>query len=402
MFKPIAVAELDVDHLPESIVFKQEFDSCRILLKYREQPIEWIQVPVSDNKITGEQLGQEIIKHKGLDVLHRVMQRQMTAQPLIKYPGISVIVCTRNRANFLADCLVQLLKLDYPDYEIIVVDNAPSDEQASLLTKDMAVRYVRENRPGLNHARNKGIAEARHQFLAFTDDDALVDKNWLRTIANNFENPAVMAVTGFVAPKSLYTEAEQIFELKYGGMGHGFSRRYFSRNNMTPVQLLWASGMGVGANMAFRKRIFENVGEFDPALDVGTPTRGGGDIEMFFRIVNNDHLLVYDPGSIVWHQHRVSLSALTHQVEDNGRGLGSYLISILRKKQVKWSTYFYFIVVEWFGKWVLKNLVRGVIPAKLVLNEVWGFLRSFDSYIQSKKQLKRQSFSKKEFQVIVC
>jgi glycosyltransferase involved in cell wall biosynthesis len=391
MFKPIAIAELDLANSPGSMVFNQGFDSCRILLKYNQQPVEWVQVPLIDGEISKSQLELEVIKQKGLDVLHRIMQQKTTFASALQYLGITVVVCTRNRANFLSDCLVHLLEVDYPDYEIIVVDNAPADEQARMLTKDMPVRYVREDRPGLNNARNKGIEQARYPLVAFTDDDVRVDKNWLRSIAKNFENPSVMAVTGFVAPASLATEAEQMFELKYGGMGHGFSRRYFCRNNLTPVQLLWASGMGVGANMAFRKEVFGIVGQFDPALDVGTPTHGGGDIEMFFRVVNHYHLLVYDPGVMVWHRHRDNLPALYRQVEDNGRGLGSFLLSVLRKKQVKWSTCFYFIVVEWFCKWILRNLVKGAIPAKLVWGEVWGFLRSIDSYIQSKKQLKRET-----------
>ena len=104
-----------------------------------------------------------------------------------------------------------------------------------------------------------------------------------------------MAVTGFVLPAQLETYAQRYFEDIYGGMGKGFRPRTFRRSNMDEGQLLWASGFGVGANMAFRRGLFEKVGLFDPALDVGTETRGGGDVEFFHRVVARGHLCVMNP-----------------------------------------------------------------------------------------------------------
>jgi O-antigen biosynthesis protein len=98
--------------------------------------------------------------------------------------------------------------------------------------------------------------------------------------------------------------------------------------NGRPVADLYGSAgiLGTGANMAFRRSLFHKVGYFDPALDVGTPTMGGGDLEMFFRVLKERGALLYEPAAIVRHRHRQTLSALRIQIAGWGTGFGSYLI----------------------------------------------------------------------------
>jgi O-antigen biosynthesis protein len=85
-----------------------------------------------------------------------------------------------------------------------------------------------------------------------------------------------------------------------------------------------AGRYGAGANMAFRRSVFDHIGLFDPALDVGTVTNGGGDIEMFFRVLNEGHTLVYEPSMLVRHRHRREYEQLWKQIHNNGIGLYSY------------------------------------------------------------------------------
>ena len=91
------------------------------------------------------------------------------------------------------------------------------------------------------------------------------------------------------------TDAQVYFE-KYGGFGCGLEARTFppSKERTTSPDPRWAIECGTGANMAFRRSVFSEVGPFDPALDVGTPTNGGGDIEMFYRVLKEGHALRYD------------------------------------------------------------------------------------------------------------
>src|SRR3954451_6054233 len=97
----------------------------------------------------------------------------MTSAAALKTdPPISVIVCTRDRPEPLARCLAALAQLDYPAYEIVVIDNASRDHAAATIAASFGARCIREEWSGLDWARNRGWTEARHSIIAFTDDDA--------------------------------------------------------------------------------------------------------------------------------------------------------------------------------------------------------------------------------------
>jgi O-antigen biosynthesis protein len=247
-------------------------------------------------------------------------------------PLVTVAVCTRNRAHYLPLCLEALNNLHYPYLDLLVVDNAPRSNANERFVRANYpnIRYVREPRPGLNWARNRAIIESLGEILAYTDDDCVVDSGWIQAIADDFvESPETMAVTGLVVPYELETEAQVLFERK-GGFGKGFKRKWYPAysGNGKGMGRLYAGAaqFGTGANMAFRRTLFDRIGYFDPALDVGTPTRGGGDLEMFFRLLKGGGVLLYEPKSIVRHRHRRNISELRTQMADFGIGFISYLI----------------------------------------------------------------------------
>jgi O-antigen biosynthesis protein len=116
---------------------------------------------------------------------------------------VTVAVCRRDRTAQLAECLASLCQLDYPTLDLLVIDNAPSSPVTAQLVRACypQVRYVCEARPGLNWARNRAIAEARREIIAYTDDDVVVDRGWVRVLAGVFaEEAEAMAVTGLVVP----------------------------------------------------------------------------------------------------------------------------------------------------------------------------------------------------------
>src|SRR6266508_3807433 len=246
-----------------------------------------------------EQHSWPIIRHLVADGLHAPLGARglrledLLEQPHPRYTGtfptVTVAVCTRERPTDLARCLEALVQLKYPALELLVVDNAPRSEATQqLVSRYPQVRYVREPRPGLSWARNRAIREAGGQIVAFTDDDVVVDAGWVAALARVFaENAEVMAVTGLVAPYELEAEPQQLFE-QYGGFGRGFERQWYRLDPEDRWQAVrrygWSGMFGTGANMAFRRSVFQRIGPFDPALDVGTVTNGGGDIEMFFRL----------------------------------------------------------------------------------------------------------------------
>lgn len=248
-------------------------------------------------------------------------------------PFVSIIIATHNRTRSLAACLDSLLALDYPRYEIIVVDNAPSStETADFIRQHFGessqVRYIREDCPGLAVAHNCGLKKAGGSIIAFTDDDVLVDTRWLTEMVKGFfvaEN--VGCVTGLIFPAEMETPAQMWIE-QYGGFNKGFKRQLFDLHHHRPDNLLYpyTAGMfGSGANMAFKTTVLEEIGGFDPALGAGSKGVGGDDLAAFFDVVTKGYTLVYEPAAIVHHWDRRDYAGLRRQAYGYGVGLMAYL-----------------------------------------------------------------------------
>lgn len=304
-------------------------------------------------------------------------------------PPISVVVCTRDRALSLERTLQSLAQLNYPDYEVVVVDNCSRDETVKQVVDKSGFRYTRQDRPGLDWARNLGIQEARHAIVAFIDDDALADPGWLRGLAYGFRDIEVMAVTGLVMPVQLETQAQNDFEI-YGGMNKGYSSFTIRKEEVTNQALFWASSWGVGTNMAFRKTLFDAIGNFDVGLDVGTPTGGGGDIEFFFRCVASGYPLRYEPAALVRHTHRRDKASLDRQIIQNGRAFPAYLMTNIRNFPEMRITALEFGLRHWFWGWLLKRWITSHIhrdwrTAHFARIEMRGAFSSLGAYRRSRR-----------------
>jgi GT2 family glycosyltransferase len=189
------------------------------------------------------------------------------------------------------------------------------------------VAYVREDRPGLAVAHNRGLEEARGAVVAFTDDDVVVDRLWAAQLAKAFATaPQVGCVTGMILPLELDAPA-QVWGAGAWGVGKGFERRVFD-GRRPPGQPLYPYAAGVfgsGANMAFRADVLHALGGFDPRLGAGTPACGGDDLAAFFDVIAAGHRLIYEPTAIVRHRHRADYASLRRQAYGYGSGLVAYL-----------------------------------------------------------------------------
>jgi glycosyltransferase involved in cell wall biosynthesis len=262
-------------------------------------------------------------------------------------PFVSVIVPTHNRPEQLQACLRSLLALDYPRYECIIVDNAPSTSATRDLVEQEACRdmpqvaYVREDRPGVSWARNCGMMVARGEILAFTDDDVVVDRSWLIELVRGFSRADnVACVTGYNLPLELETPAQFWYEeyggarwfQENGGTRWGFTRRIFDlkeHHPKTPLYPYRAGMFGCGASMAFTAVFLRSVHGFDPALGGNGPARCSQDIAVFFQVITRGHTLVYEPASLVHHLHRRTYFELRKQIYNYGIGLTAYLTKSL-------------------------------------------------------------------------
>jgi GT2 family glycosyltransferase len=252
---------------------------------------------------------------------------------------VSVVVCTRDRPDSVITALVGLTGLRYPSFEIVVVDNAPTSSatREAVLAQfggDSRVRYVCESRPGLSRARNRGVAEAAAEIVAFTDDDVRVDPWWLDGIMRGFRaSPGASCVTGLIATAQLENSAQLYFHLREG-WGTACERRVFDlegNRDESPLYPYSPGIFGAGANFAMSRTALKEIGGFDEALGAGTISGGGEDLDMFMRVILAGHRLVYEPSAIVWHFHRTDLAELTRQMRAYGTGCTAALTAIVIK-----------------------------------------------------------------------
>lgn len=252
------------------------------------------------------------------------------------HPLITVVLCTRDRPDSVIVALRGLAATRYRPIEIIVVDNAPTSNSTmnAVLAEfgdDPRFRYVREPRPGLSCARNRGVAEASGEIIAFTDDDVIIDPWWLDGIIQGFHAvPGVGCVTGLIATAEIENEAQLYFHLR-AGWGTLCERRVFDLTEHRDDSALYpysAGIFGAGANFAVAREVFKEVGSFDEALGAGTPTGGGEDLNMFVRVILGGYRLVYEPSAIVWHVHRASIGDLSKQMFAYGTGCTAALTAL--------------------------------------------------------------------------
>ncbi len=250
-------------------------------------------------------------------------------------PYASVVVATRERAGQLARALDSLLAQDHPRFEVVVVDNAPvTGGTRELVERKYAerVRYVCEPVPGLAVAHNRGLALARGEVVAFTDDDVVADPRWLGELTAPFAaDPRLGCATGLILPARLRTPAQVLLE-SHGGFAKGFTPTTYDPGDPPrdePLFPFTAGRFGSGANMAFRTDVLRAVGGFDPATGAGTAARGGDDLYGFVRVLAQGHRLRYTPYALVWHHHRETWSDLETQAYGYGAGLTAYLTAIL-------------------------------------------------------------------------
>lgn len=378
------------------------------LVRLHGQPLGLLNLDRSRSYTTGD-LGRLIVERFSGSILEHLVEDGLTRVDLSwigeavgsfpkrcpqdeadrRCPLVTVAVCSRDRPERLAECLLALDRLQYPAdrLDIVVVENAATTDVAKgVVAGYPRMRYVHEPRPGLNWARNRAVLEARGDILAFTDDDVSVDAGWVRAIVAAFEDePQAMCVTGLVVPDELDTHAQLLFE-KYGGFGRGFTRVYAAADDRTSAasQHGGTGKFGTGANMAFRRSVFATAGGFDPALDVGTVTNGGGDLEMFFRIIKAGHLLVYEPKAIVRHRHRREYAQLRRQLTDHGVGFYAYLVrSALAYPEERGA--FVRLGLWWFWYWHARRIGAALtgrkrFPLDLIFAELRGSLIGLRRY----------------------
>lgn len=252
-------------------------------------------------------------------------------------PRMTVVVCTRERPAGLERCLASLAQQVYPEFSILVVDNAPTTARsrnvvAQFRSTSIELLYTVEPRRGLSWARNRALRLADSDVIAWIDDDEVADRFWLAELARGFfDHPAAGAVAGIMLPAELATPAQIWFE-QYGGhhKHRGFVATAFSPATASLQSPFFPlPPFGTGGNMAFTRDALTKIGGFDPALGAGTFSLAGEDTRAFTDVLVGGGTVVYQPSAVTRHYHRDSYRELSRQRFGYGVGLTAYYASLV-------------------------------------------------------------------------
>lgn len=385
-----AIIELEISKLPPEITVEERYSKALVLIRLHGKPIGQALLSLVGGRADGSELRETLMNAAGENLWKNWLYDTLAWDehgPLQPMPIATVAVCTRDRPEDLQRTLEAFMQLPDDGQEYLVIDNCPATDATKELVKNYPqVRYVREDVPGSSAARNRALREAKHEFVAFTDDDAAPDPNWLRSLLWNFSDPRVMCVTGLVMPLELETEAQEWFE-RYSPHGRGFERRVVDGAHCNP---LIVHLVGVSASMALRKSSIDYIGLFDEALGAGTPTVGGEDCELFARILRAGYRIVYEPRALSWHRHRRTWEELQKTLQGYGIGVYAFwtrMFVVNREFSVP------VLALSWLLYKQIPELIASLrkqpdsIPSDLLLAQLRGCVSGPMAYFVSRKWL---------------
>jgi GT2 family glycosyltransferase len=217
-----------------------------------------------------------------------------SASLLERTPRVSVVVCSYNGGRTLEQCLRSLSALDYPDYEVIVVDDGSTDDTRDILAHFADVRVIHQPNRGLSIARNAGLKVATGSIIAYTDSDCFVDPNWLSLLVYQFQRSDAAAVGGpNLSPDD------------------GWMAGCVAAAPGQPTHVLESDQVAEhipGCNMAFRREALEAINGFDPQY-----RKAGDDVDVCWRLQHAGYWITFAPGAFVWHHRRCTPRAYLRQ-----------------------------------------------------------------------------------------
>jgi glycosyltransferase involved in cell wall biosynthesis len=224
----------------------------------------------------------------------------LSRRSLPQTPFVSIIVCSYNGGQTLTACLESLGKLNYPDYEIILVDDGSTDNTAAIAEQFPHVRYIYQTNHGLSHARNTGAHAAKGEVFAYTDSDCMADPDWLYFLIGTLVSSDFVGVGG----PNVTPPAQNWIQACVAGSPGGPSHVLLTDTIAEHIP---------GCNMAFYRWAFENVGGFDVEY-----RKAGDDVDFCWRLQQGGGVIGFSPTALVWHHRRFTLRAFLKQQEGYG------------------------------------------------------------------------------------
>jgi GT2 family glycosyltransferase len=218
----------------------------------------------------------------------------------LPWPRISVIVCSYNGARTIRDCCEALLRLEYPNYEVMVIDDGSTDATAAIALH-YGFRLISTENRGLSSARNTGMQAAMGEIVAYIDDDAYPDPHWLTYLAATFLTTSHVGVGG----------------PNYAPPGDGMIADCVANAPGGPLHVMLSDQEAEhipGCNMAFRKTALQAIGGFDPQFRTA-----GDDVDVCWQLQKQGWTIGFHPAAMVWHHRRNSVRTYWRQQKGYGK-----------------------------------------------------------------------------------
>ena len=315
--KPLILGEFGVDSKREGEAEKCEVLSWQIEAAFRgglaglivfAYTDDWC---VSGHEVTDWFMGLTTRERQKKDSFFAVQKAFSIAPyfPLTHYPKVSVVVASYNGGRTLKVCLDSLVRLNYPNYEVILVDDGSTDTTPEIVSLYKTIRYIRQTNHGLSVARNTGINASTGEIVAFTDSDCRADEDWLYYIVGDLLTSRFTGMGGhnFLPPEDSAVAAAVL--VSPGGPAHVMLNDRLAEH--IP-----------GCNMAFYKWALDEIGGFDPIF-----MKAGDDVDVCWRLQQLGYRIGFNPAGFVWHYRRSTVKAYLKQQ----RGYGEAEAMLVRK-----------------------------------------------------------------------
>ena len=275
--------------------------------------------------------------------------------PRTDWPLVSIIVCCHNGERFLPECFDGIKALEYPNYEVVVVNDGSTDATAEIIERYGFFCIHTENR-GLSSARNVGLGAATGEIVAYLDADALPDPHWLHYLVDTFETTTFAAVGGpNIAPP-----------------GDGMIAACVTNAPGGPIHVLLSDVEAEhipGCNLAIRKSYLDKIGGFDPQFRAA-----GDDVDVCWRLQEEGWSLGFNPAAVVWHHRRNSVRDYWKQQ----RGYGKAEALLEAKWPEKYNRFGHF---TWSGRIYGNGAAFELGRVRRIYYGTWGlapFQRMYD------------------------
>ncbi|HZD40562.1 MAG TPA: glycosyltransferase, partial [Terriglobales bacterium] len=220
---------------------------------------------------------------------------------LASYPKVSVIVCAYNAERTMTRCLDSLEKLNYPNYEVIVVNDGSTDSTREICERYGYIRLINQDNEGLSAARNVGLKAATGEIVAYTDSDCMADPDWLTYLVERFQSSSFGAVGGPNLPPPDNSLVASCVAVSPGAPAHVLLDDEVAEH--IP-----------GCNMAFRREALEAIHGFDPIFRAA-----GDDVDLCWRLQNKGYKIGFSPAAVVWHFRRNTVRDYIKQQKGYGK-----------------------------------------------------------------------------------